>query len=122
MKQHVFFKKSKEDEISVYIEDTEYVANKYVIRCFSIMMLVFTVAFILNLAGIFVIEQSLMRKAYFPSLLIYAVMLIVTRFVSLSSHGIKFFIMLCVFAVLTVMGVYITYHVMLASILPLFIL
>lgn len=119
MKQHVFFKKSKEDEISVYIEDTEYVANKYVIRCFSIMMLVFTVAFILNLAGIFVIEQSLMRKAYFPSLLIYAVMLIVTRFVSLSSHGIKFFIMLCVFAVLTVMGVYITYHVMLASILPL---
>ncbi len=119
MKLRSFFKKPKEDEISVYIEDTEYVANKYVIRCFSVMMLVFTVAFILNLAGIFVIEQSLMRKAYFPSVIIYVVMLIVTRFVSLSNRKIKFLIMLCVFTVLTVMGVYITYHVILASILPL---
>lgn len=119
MKLKSFFKKPKEDEISVYIEDTEYVANKYVIRCFSIMMLVFTVAFVLNLVGIFVIEQSLMRKAYFLSVLIYVVMLIVTRCVSLSNRKIKFFIMLCVFTVLTVMGVYITYHVMLASILPL---
>lgn len=112
-------RREKRDEISVYIEDTEYIANKYVIRCFSIMMLVFTVAFILNLAGIFVIEQSLMRKAYFPSVIIYGIMLVVTRFVSLSNRKIKFFIILSVFVVLTIMGVYITYHVMLASILPL---
>lgn len=119
MKLQRFIKKPKEDEISVYIEDTEYVANKYVIRCFSIMMLVFTVAFVLNLAGIFVIEQSLMRKAYVTSVIIYLVMLLVTRFVSLSNRKIKFFIMVSVFTVLTVMGVFITYHVMLASILPL---
>ena len=109
----------KEDEINVYIEDTEYVANKYVMRCFSIMMLVFTVAFILNLVGIFVIEQSLMRKAYVLSVIIYGIMLIVTKCVSLSNRKLKFFIMLSVFTVLTIMGVYITYHVVLASILPL---
>jgi len=114
-------KKNREnaDEISVYIEDTEYAANKYVMRCFSIMMLVFTVAFALNLAGIFVIEQSLMMKAYFPSVFIYFIMFIVTRLVPLSNRKLKFFILLSVFTVLTVMGVYITYHVMLATVLPL---
>ncbi len=113
------FKKAKEDEITGYIEDTEAVANKYVMRCFSIMMLVFTLAFILNLAGVFVIEQTLMRKAYFSSVIIYVIMLAVTRCVSLSNRKLKFFIMLSVFTVLTIMGVYITYHVVLASILPL---
>jgi len=119
MKLHGRFNKVQEDEITGYIEDTEAVANKYVMHCFSVMMLVFTVAFILNLAGIFVIEQSLMRKAYFPSVIIYVIMLVVTRLVPLSSRKIKFFIILSVFTVLTIMGVYITYHVMLATILPL---
>lgn len=119
MKLQDYFKKRKKDEISEYIEDTEYVANKYVMRCFSVMMLVFTVAFVLNLAGVFVIEQSLMRKAYVSSVIIYGIMVVVTRLVSLSNRKLKFFIMLSVFAVLTIMGIYITYHVMLASILPL---
>ncbi|MBR2407688.1 MAG: response regulator [Lachnospiraceae bacterium] len=111
--------KGKKDEISVYIEDNEYIANKYVMRCFSIMMLVFTVAFVLNLTGVFVIEQSLMQKAYIASVIIYFIMFVVTRLVPLSNRKIKFFILLSVFTVLTIMGVYLTYHVMLATILPL---
>ena len=112
-------KKGKNDEISVYIEDSEYIANKYVMRCFSVMMLVFTIAFVLNLADIFIIEQSLMLKAYIPSVVIYFIMFVVTRRVPLSNRKIKFFILLSVFTVLTIMGVYITYHVMLATVLPL---
>ncbi len=112
-------KTGRKDDITAYIEDNEYIANKYVMRCFSIMMLVFTVAFVLNLVGIFVIEQSLMLKAYVSSVIIYFIMFVVTRLVPLSNRKIKFFILLSVFAVLTIMGVYITYHVMLATILPL---
>ncbi|MBQ8798313.1 MAG: response regulator [Lachnospiraceae bacterium] len=114
----LFRGEKKKDEITNYIEDTEAVANKYVMKCFGIMMLVFTVAFLLNLIGVFVVDQSLMQKAYFPSVVIYFIMFVVTRFVPLSNRKIKFFILLSVVTVLTVMGVYITYHVALATILP----
>ena len=40
--------KRKED-ISVYIEDQEYIANLYVMKCFSVTMLVYLLAFILNI-------------------------------------------------------------------------
>ena len=110
--------KEKQDEISVYIEDRESVANTYVMRCFFVMMMTFTIAFILNLAGIFVINQTLMIRAYIPSVIIYGIIFAVTRFVSLSDRRTKYFILFCVVTVLTIMGVFITYHVVLASLLP----
>lgn len=110
--------KQKKDEISVYIEDREFIANTYVMRCFFVMMVVFTVAFILNLAGIFVIDHKLMIRAYIPSVLIYGIIYLSTRFISLSDRRTKYFILFCVVTVLTIMGVFITYHVVLASLLP----
>lgn len=110
--------KVKKDEISVYIEDREAVANTYVMRCFFVMMVTFTIAFILNLAGIFVINQALMIRAYIPSVAIYGIIFVVTRVVSISDRRMKYFILFCVVTVLTIMGVYITYHVVLASLLP----
>ena len=44
----------KADEISVYIEDREYIANKYVMKCFFITMLFYVVSFTLNIFEIFV--------------------------------------------------------------------
>ena len=110
--------KVKKDEISVYIEDRESVANMYVMRCFFVMLLTFTIAFILNLAGIFVIEQKLMIRAYIPSVVIYGIVYAITRVISLSDRRTKYFILASVVTVLTIMGVYITYHVVLASLLP----
>lgn len=59
------------DDISVYIEDQELIVNSYVIKCFSVMMIVYSVTFLLNLLGIFVIEQKLMLQANLSSLTIY---------------------------------------------------
>ena len=112
-------KKEKESkDIAIYIRDQEYIANNYVMKCFSVTMVVYTVAFILNLLGIFVIDQKLMLQAYFPSLFIYAVVYIVTRFVSLSSHWVKYFILFSIILFITITGVFITYHVVLVSLLP----
>ena len=61
------------DEISSYIKDQEAIANNYVMKCFTVTMMVYTVTFILNLIGIFVINQGLMRKAYIPSVIIYVI-------------------------------------------------
>lgn len=107
-----------EENISLYIDNQEYIANKYVLKCFNVMMLVYTSTFILNLLGIFVIKQELMFKAYIPSLMIYCFVLLVIRFVSLSNAKVKYFILFCTIAVFTITGVFITYHVVLVSLLP----
>jgi len=75
-----------DNDISVYIEDQEYIANTYVKRCFSVTILVYTLVFLLNLARIFIVDQSLMYKGYIPSILIYFVMLIVLTLVMKYSY------------------------------------
>lgn len=111
-------REKKTKDIAIYIEDQEYIANNYVMKCFSVTMLVYTVAFILNLLGIFVIDQKLMQQAFFPSLLIYIIVFSVTRFVSLSSKWVKYFILFSIILFFTITGVFITYHVVLVSLLP----
>ena len=62
--------KSNKDDIQVFIADGESVANKYVLKCFTVTMIVYSIMFILNWLKIFVIEQELMIKGYVPSLII----------------------------------------------------
>ncbi len=110
--------RKKRDDISVYLEDREYIANMYVLRCFSVTMALYTIAILLNLIGVFVIDQNLMKWGYIPSLIIYLVVVISTRKLSLSNEKTKYFILFMVIVVFTIMGVSITYHVVLVPILP----
>lgn len=106
------------DDIKVYMEDTEYIANKYVMTCFGVTILVYTAALLLNLAGVFIIEQRLMIMGYIPSMIIFLIVYTVSKFVSLSNRKMKYFLLLCVISVFTIAGVTITYHVVLVSLLP----
>ncbi len=108
---------TKNDEFNSYIEEQEYIANKYVMKCFTIMMIVFTITFILNLLGVFVIEQSLMWKAFIPSVIIYFIVCVVTKVVPMSKKWMKYFILLGVTIVFTRIGMFITYHVVLVPLL-----
>ena len=56
---------------TMYSADQEYIANKYVMKCFDVTMMVYALTFVLNLLGVFVIKQELMFKAFVPSLIIY---------------------------------------------------
>ncbi len=53
-------KKEATSSISAYVTDKEQTANKYVLRCFSISMLIYTVVYILNLLNIFIVDQTIM--------------------------------------------------------------
>ncbi|MGN0403545.1 MAG: response regulator [Acetatifactor sp.] len=110
--------RKQRDEISIYIADQEYIANNYVMKCFAVTMLVFSVAYLLNVLGIFIIEQKLMRNAFVSSVVIYSIVYIVTRFVSLSNRKMKYFILFCIILMFTITGVFITYHVVLVLLLP----
>ena len=111
-------KKQKVD-ISVYLKDQEYIANTYVMKCFSVTMVVYVVTFLLNTVGIFTIKQSLMWKAFLPSLLIFLIVQIGARFFSFSDPRTKYFILFSIIVVFTISGVFLTYHVVLVPLLPL---
>ena len=113
-------KKEKEfaEGISAYVVDKEHTANKYVLRCFTISILIYAVAYILNLLNIFIIDQKVMSKGFWFSLAVYFVVEIVARVISLSNEKAKYFILLGVIIGYTIMGMFITYHVVLISVLP----
>ena len=106
------------DDISVYIEDREQVANKYVMRCFTVTLSIYAIAFVLNMLDIFVVDKAIMIKSFIPSLIIYIIIFIVSKRAPLSKPQFKYFQMFGVLVVYTIMGVYITYHVTLLAIMP----
>jgi len=108
----------RKDDISGYIHNHEFVANNYVLRCFTVTMMVYAVTVILNLLDVFVVEQSLMWKAFVPSLCIYLFIMILTKHKLHSSRMAKYVILFCTVAVFTISGVFLTYHVVIISLLP----
>ena len=52
-KKHIMHKR---ENIDKYIEDKEYIANTYVMRCFFISMIVYFIAFLLNSFDFFIID------------------------------------------------------------------
>lgn len=111
-------KKTSTSDVSSYIENSEYAGNKYVLRCFAITMAIYTCAFVLDLLDIFVVDKKVMAGGYIPSLIIFLIVNITCRYISLSNLKTKYFILFSVILVYTIMGVSITYHLVLISILP----
>ena len=81
--------KKMNDDITVYIADKEYTANIYVMKCFTVTMILYFITFILNLLGIFIVDQSVMIQGFIPSLVIYFIVNLITRRISLSDNRTK---------------------------------
>ena len=82
---------SESEALNNYFKEREYTANSYVMRCFSISMFIYLVCFLLNLFEIFIIDKEIMLMGFVPAVVIYLIMLIITKSVSLSSRKIKYF-------------------------------
>ena len=104
--------------ISAYVTDKELTANKYVLQCFTVSIVIYTIAYILNCLNVFIINKTVMFNGFIASLVVYLMVLIVTAFISLSNEKAKYFILFAITLVYTIMGVFITYHVVLTSVLP----
>lgn len=106
------------DEISVYINDQEYMANICVMKCFTTMMVLYTLTFVFNLLNIFIVDKQLMLQGYVPSVIIFLIVLGITKKMSLSDKCTKYLMLLSVVVVFTIIGVSLTYHAVLISLLP----
>ena len=63
--------KQNKDGINEYFEDSEHIANTYVMRCFGIFMFLYFIVFLLNWFGIFIVDKTLMKAGFVPVLVIY---------------------------------------------------
>ena len=77
-------------DIMNYIENKEYVANTYVIKSFSITMLVYLVMFLLNCLNIFIIDKDIMKAGFIPSMIVYGIMLCIKKFIPLTDRRFKY--------------------------------
>ena len=101
-----------------YIDDIEYVSNKYVMRCFTVTMIVFALTFVLDMVNIFIIDKALMLKAFIPSVIIYLCMRLIVCRKNMSKPIMKYIILFSIISVFTIMGTFLTYHTVLLPILP----
>ncbi|MBR3833424.1 MAG: response regulator [Lachnospiraceae bacterium] len=104
--------------INEYINDKEYIANKYVIKSFVITAYIYTVVLVLNLLGIFTVNQKVMVSGYVLSFAIYMIMLLVLKKLSLDDEKTKYFILFVIVLIFTIIEVSLTYHAVLISLLP----
>ncbi|MBR4084073.1 MAG: response regulator [Lachnospiraceae bacterium] len=108
--------KSKE-ALSLQHEE-ELTANKYVMHCFMVMMLLYSLGFFLNLFDVFIVDSKLMLAGYLPSMATYFFVLIITKFIPLSDRRSKYFILFSIILVFTLIGISLTYHTVLISLMP----
>ena len=113
--QHIM---NEGEDLERYVADKECIANTYVMRCFSISMIVYFIGFLMNKFDVFIVDKSIMLMGFVPSMFIYLTMLFITKKVSLSSEKIKYFILFSIVSVFTLIGVTITYHVVIIAVLP----
>ena len=111
--------KSNYYDISAYIDNRECIANKYVLKCFSVTVFIYTIAFVLNVLNIFVVDQKIMKTGYVPAMIIYLILVLSLKGRDLSNVKIKYFLLLMVVVVHTIMCVSLTYHVVLVTLIPL---
>ena len=105
-------------DITEYVKDKEKIANRYVLRCYTLSFIIFTIVLILNILDIFIIDSKLMYTGYAISFVIYVTSMIIAKNISLSHAKSKYFILLAIIMVYTVIGMFLTYHAILLSILP----
>ena len=96
-------------------------SNKYAIRSTLYTCIIIVVIWLLNMAGIFVVDRKIMNMTVILSLIALLIPVIVCRFTGVSGRWVKYMIIACVSIAATILGTLLTYHAVYAAILPVFI-
>ena len=106
------------NEILTVQQQEELTANKYVLHCFDVLAFLFSIAFVLNLLDIFIIDKKLMLSGYVLSMTVYFLVFFISRHIPLYDRRAKYFILSSIIMDFTLISIFLTYHTVLLSILP----
>lgn len=101
--------------------ETDYRINKYTIKCLRIMLFAITVLWVMNILNVFIVNMKLMSTAFFivAGTLIFT--LVCGRIVNLRKKWVKYILITLTIFSIVVLGITLTYHTLLLSVIPLLI-
>lgn len=101
------------------IKDKEAIANIFFVKCVLYTFLGYTIVWLLDLVNIFIVDRDIVNKGYFICAAIVAMLLLFCAIVDCSQKNIQYIIMTAYVAIITAMGITLTYHAVLTGVLPL---
>ena len=106
------FEENKRTEI-------DYRINLYTIRCLKIMLISVVIMWLLNYFHIFIVNMKLVSQGFGVSCGILLVVLFIASKTDLHHVWVKYFLITSAILGITVLGITLTYHTLLLSIIPL---
>lgn len=119
-----FFKKKLDLDKTEVDYDIDYAsleakANRFTVVCLIITYFIMGVMWILNLLGIFIVQKSLMNYGFFLLSVVMLILVAVCNLVGYDKPWLKYVILTFAVLMTTVLSIALTYHMIIASVLPL---
>lgn len=99
-------------------ENGEATANKYVIHCMSVTILIIIGIWLLNVFDIFLVDKNVMTTSVFLSIAVYLAGMICWLSIGINRKCVKYCLILWITVITTIMCIGLTYHAVVASVLP----
>lgn len=103
---------------TIQYENSENTSNKYVIRCMKIMIFIMIGIWLLNILNVFPINKNVVFSCMIFSLIVYIVGRVCLCFIDLNNRYVKYLIIFWSVIITTIMGTGLTFHAILASVIP----
>lgn len=119
-----FFKKKikgEESEVdySIDYESLEGHSNRFTVRCLLITYFFMAFMWLLDLLGIFIVDKGLMNYGFFLLSFLVLLLIAICKLVGYNKPWLKYVIVIFAVLMTDVLAVVLTYHIVIASVLPL---
>ena len=101
------------EERNSVLAKNEKQANKAVAKVMRITFLIFTLVYLLNVVGIFIVDMKIMTIAYIAGAVLLWVPTLIVNVAKLQAWWVKYFLSICAVVFVTIATVTLSYHVVL---------
>ena len=101
-----------------YMKNGELISNQYAIKSVTSTIAIITIIWILNIVNIFLVDKLTTTRCFVACVIVYTLGMLVCKLNDLSKPWIKYFILLWVVVIITIVMTFLTYHSVLACLLP----
>lgn len=103
---------------SAVLIENEKQANKIVAQVMRVTFLIFSLVYVLNLVGVFVVDQKIMTLAYIGGSALLFVPTVLTSILKMDSDYVKYVNVICAAVYVMLLSITLTYHVVVIYVYP----
>ncbi len=101
-----------------YLKNGELVSNQYALKSVTSAIVIIAVIWVLNMLNIFMVNRKVTTSCFILCVLVYVIGMVVCKINDMSKPWVKYFILLWVVVIITIVTTFLTYHSVLACLLP----